>query len=212
MNKACFGRRLAPSLCIDLDDLDSPPAKRPCSSPAPECVEPLSERTQPKLSSQSQQHKVTDVRDKDDLEGLFTARGLSAQVSTAVAHACVLRKLTRSHIRSLAAALSRSGELRSQVESGALLPNDFADMPAETLATPQQLAKRRSDAAKALKECLVDPHADAFALVCEECGDANALGTLVKSTSGGKPMMGSTRLVKRGECVACGHVWLDTGR
>jgi len=149
---------------------------------------------------------------EDRVVALFRSRGLCANDASAVARQCAHLGLARSDVRNLAAALGRSEELRQRVASGALPPASLVMLPAQALAAPQQAAARQLDAADALKGCIVDPKADAFGITCDECGAEDALGYWILSSSGGKPQLGSARMVKRGECTACGHVWLDEGR
>mmetsp|Transcript_58949 Transcript_58949/g.164728 ORF Transcript_58949/g.164728 Transcript_58949/m.164728 type:complete len:195 (-) Transcript_58949:80-664(-) len=191
--------RLRPANSIIDVDADEPPGKRP--------------HVDEDLPVQADEMRLAWATCGDAaVTALFIARGLKPALAQRLAAVCSTRTLARSGVRNLAAALGRSPPLMQQLTRGELSLEAFVDLPTDALATQSQRMLRQQEAEAARQAVTVDAHAEAFKLVCDECGAEDARGSWILSTSGGKPMLGSARAVKRGECVCCGHVWLDEGR
>eukprot|EP00928_Gymnodinium_smaydae_P011820 TRINITY_DN14326_c0_g1_i1.p1 TRINITY_DN14326_c0_g1~~TRINITY_DN14326_c0_g1_i1.p1 ORF type:complete len:230 (-),score=62.66 TRINITY_DN14326_c0_g1_i1:284-973(-) len=147
------------------------------------------------------------------LEATLAAKGqLPLSLAKEIAAACKASQLPRSSLRNLVAALGRSPALAQRLASGELTPEAFVALPLEELATPAQREARRVHEDAAKRAITLDARSETFALVCDNCGEEDALGSWILSSSGGKPMLGSARMVKRGVCPHCQHVWLDEGR
>eukprot|EP00439_Symbiodinium_sp_Y106_P015514 s5136_g2.t1 len=141
----------------------------------------------------------------------FQARGIPADLADAVAAACDVKRLRRSQIRDLAHALARRPELRDELVAGELSVETFVGKSSDDLTSEAQRCRRSFEAAEALRAATRRGAEETFRLTCDECS-GEAQGSWILSSSGGKPMLGAARMVKRGECTACGHIWLDEGR
>eukprot|EP00439_Symbiodinium_sp_Y106_P024158 s5136_g2.t4 len=94
---------------------------------------------------------------------------------------------------------------------GELSVETFVGKSSDDLTSEAQRCRRSFEAAEALRAATRRGAEETFRLTCDECS-GEAQGSWILSSSGGKPMLGAARMVKRGECTACGHIWLDEGR
>mmetsp|Transcript_22421 Transcript_22421/g.33566 ORF Transcript_22421/g.33566 Transcript_22421/m.33566 type:complete len:222 (+) Transcript_22421:97-762(+) len=138
------------------------------------------------------------------LRQLLLRRGLSSEAASLLVVS--LLPMPPARQRGVLTALGRLSELVAKANDDARIGSLCATAILQEI--DDEVQKRQAELLKQSREAHPFSGDDEIKLECPECDSSSATGTMFNSAAGSKPMLGRARIVTRGSCSQCGHVWI----